>query len=60
MGGGDTVEEFLYNLETIQHIRKAVTNTFSNKSESEIYIECIHFIDVVEKELIAKMKKSRD
>lgn len=60
MKGGDPVEDFLYDLDTIQHLRQAVANTFSNKTDTETYIECVHFIDEVEKELIAKMKKSQE
>jgi hypothetical protein len=54
------MEDFLYDLDTIQHIRQAIASTYSNNTDSEMYIECVHFIDEVEKELIAKMKKSQE
>jgi len=58
--GGGILDEFLYDLKTIQLIRQAVSSTYCNVEDTEKFIECIYIIDEIENKLIARFIDAND
>lgn len=54
------MEELLYELKATENIRKAIAQTYNDKKDVDILIECYNIIDNIQEKIISNLLKKQD